>query len=69
MPKKVTKTETLEIMVTRSWPLNRLKTVQVKILGKDLWHNDITLTAAQTEDLLVALDGIIYGEQEKEVVS
>lgn len=63
--KTTTKTETLEILVTRSWPLNRLKSVQVKILGKDLWHNDITLTAQQVEDLHVALDGVLYGGQEE----
>lgn len=64
MAKKTTKEE-LEITVKRTWPLHNLKTVQIKILGKDLWHNDITLDKDQAEDVYLALHDIL----EKEVIS
>lgn len=66
MPKNTTKIETLEITVTRSWPLHRIKRVQVQITGKDLWHNDITLNKEQAEQLYTALEDIL---EKKEVVS
>jgi len=61
---KATKEE-IEITVKRTWPLHNLKTVQVKILGKDIWHNDITLDKTQAEELYLALADIL----QKEVVS
>lgn len=67
MPKSK-KEEKLVVEVTRTWPLHRVKTVEVKIDGKDLWHNDITLTRQQAEELHVALSDIL-GIKENEVVS
>ena len=57
--------EELEVAVKRSWPLHNLKTVQVKIIGKDIWRNDITLDKTQAEELYLALADIL----QKEVVS
>lgn len=68
MPKNTTKIETLEVTVTRTWPLHRIKKVQVQIAGKDLWHNDITLTKEQAEQLHTALADIL-GKTDEAIVS
>jgi hypothetical protein len=61
MPKPK-KEEKLLVEVTLTWPLRRVKTVQVRIDGKDLWHNDITLTAEQADELFNALGDILGKE-------
>lgn len=70
MQKKKVKKASLEITVSRSWPLNRLKKVNVKIIDDSLYsRNEIALDKSQTEDLLVALDGILSGGDPEDIVS
>ena len=68
MPKQQTKTQELVIDVTRSWPLQRIKEIEVQVAGKDSWRNHITLTKEQAEQLHVALADIL-GVKEEDIVS
>lgn len=59
MSKKI-KTPELEIVVSRYWPLQKIKSVNVKLLNStSSFHNDITFTGEQVLELEEALKDIL----------
>jgi hypothetical protein len=71
MSKEIIKNELLEIDITRSWPLNRLKSVRVKRTAAT-YGDSVTLTAEEVELLycaLVTLFNDAYSAKEQMVTS
>lgn len=62
MSRKI-ETEDLTIVVSRYWPLHKLKAVDIRRSDGNIVHNSITLTAEQVKTLHTALTEVLYPEQ------
>lgn len=59
MPKKKISEDKIEIEVTKSFPLNKIKEVFIQKKGQDEWRNKITLSNEDANYIYYALGDIL----------